>query len=289
MLITVTLKDKNGTILTGDAGLLTTTTVTVPNATLRTGSSWTDNGDGTYTATYTATTVSTENLATLKLSGWDAAAQSEKYAITPEVEAPTSINTQVNAYTFTQTSEEGTFPTTGFTGATFTIVLKGSKSATDYTWKSDANWVSVTDGVVTFTGKGTGDKVTITGTPTSGQGTITKYSFTLKSWFINSGTAVMNWSDANTYCSSQSGYSLPTVEQLSNGTESGYQTRAANAGLWSEWGNMSGYSSAGLSGNYYWSSEWQSSGTHYVVRLSSGYVVGTGDSDKLNVVCRQGL
>ncbi|HHY6274246.1 TPA: invasin domain 3-containing protein, partial [Salmonella enterica] len=74
MLITVTLKDKNGTILTGDAGLLTTTTVTVPNATLRTGSSWTDNGDGTYTATYTATTVSTENLATLKLSGWDAAA-----------------------------------------------------------------------------------------------------------------------------------------------------------------------------------------------------------------------
>lgn len=76
---------------------------------------------------------------TLKLNGWDTAAQSEKYAITLEDEAHTSINTQVNAHTFTQASEEGTFPTTGFTGATFTVVPKDSKSATDYTWKSDAS------------------------------------------------------------------------------------------------------------------------------------------------------
>ncbi|MFP8465588.1 hypothetical protein ACLH1Z_23460, partial [Enterobacter hormaechei] len=78
----VTLKDKNGKVLTGDAGLLTTTTVTVPNATLKTGSSWTDKGDGTYTATYTAETASTDNQATLKLSGWTDSSSSEKYAIT---------------------------------------------------------------------------------------------------------------------------------------------------------------------------------------------------------------
>ncbi|EAA8757406.1 hypothetical protein DK104_24995, partial [Salmonella enterica subsp. enterica serovar Lexington] len=46
------------------------------------GSSWKDNGDGTYTATYTAGTVSTDNQASLRLSGWNAAAQSEKYVIT---------------------------------------------------------------------------------------------------------------------------------------------------------------------------------------------------------------
>ncbi|EJX6512931.1 inverse autotransporter beta domain-containing protein, partial [Salmonella enterica] len=77
MLITVTLKDSNRKPLTGNAGLLTDTTVTVPNAALKAGSSWKDNGDGTYTATYTAGTVSTDNQASLRLSGWNAAAQSE--------------------------------------------------------------------------------------------------------------------------------------------------------------------------------------------------------------------
>lgn len=33
-----------------------------------------------------------------------------------------------------------------------------------------------------------------------------KYSFTLKNWFINNGSTIMNWSNTNTYCSSQSGY-----------------------------------------------------------------------------------
>lgn len=289
MLITVMLKDKNGTALAGYADLLTTTTVTVPNATLKTGSSWKDEGDGTYTATYAATTVSTDNRATLKLSGWSDSSTTEKYAITLGDEAPASINTQVNAYTFTQTSEEGTFPTTGFTGATFTIVPKDSKSTTDYTWKSDASWVSVTDGVVTFTGTGTGDKVTITGTPTSGQGKIIKYSFTLKSWFINNGTAELSWFDASTYCSSQSGYSQPTAAQMSiHSNYTATQTRGTGA-LWNEWGMLSQYSGAGFSGGVFWSSERESSGFHYVVDLNFGSVYSDYDGDTYPVLCRQGL
>ncbi|SQA97939.1 Uncharacterised protein [Cedecea neteri] len=59
MLITVTLKDANGNAVTGAAASLTTEAVTVVNATLKTGSSWKDNGDGTYTGTYTATTAGT--------------------------------------------------------------------------------------------------------------------------------------------------------------------------------------------------------------------------------------
>ncbi|ELW3333431.1 inverse autotransporter beta domain-containing protein, partial [Salmonella enterica] len=287
MLITVTLKDKNGTALTGDAGLLTTSTVTVPNATLK--SSWKDSGDGSYTATYTAETMSTDNQATLKLSGWTDSSTSEKYAITLEDEAPASINTQLNAYTFTQTSEEGTFPTTGFTGATFTIVPKDGKSATDYTWTSDASWVSVASGVVKFTGTGTGSKVTITGTPTSGQGKIIKYSFTLNSWFINDGTTLLTWSDANTYCSSQSGYSLPTVAQITLHTNYTATTARGTGALWNEWGNLGSYSGAGFSGYFYWSSEQGTSGYHYSVNLNGGGVYSNVDSNSNVVVCRQGL
>ncbi|EKQ0847282.1 inverse autotransporter beta domain-containing protein [Salmonella enterica] len=289
MLITVTLKDSNKKPLMGDAGLLTDTTVNVPNATLKTGSSWKDNSDGTYTATYTAETMSTDNQASLKLNGWTDAAQSDKYAITLADEPPASINTQVNAYTFTQTSEEGTFPTTGFTGATFTIVPRDSKKATDYTWKSDTSWVSVAGGVVTFTGAGTGSKVTITGTPTSGQGKIIKYSFTLKNWFINNGATEMNWSDANTYCSSQSGYSLPTVAQMSlHNNYSPTKVRGIGA-LWNEWGYLTNYGGAGVLGTFFWSSEQVSSGLRYGVNLYNGIVLKTYESYPHYVMCRQGL
>ncbi|EEN5596242.1 invasin, partial [Salmonella enterica subsp. enterica serovar Panama] len=289
MAVTVTLKDTNNNVVAGAASSLTADTVTVPNAILKAGSRWRDNGDGTYTATYTATTVGTDLKATVRLGGWSTAAQSGKYGIILGYEAPASINTQVNAYTFTQTSEEGTFPTTGFTGATFTIVPKDSKSVTDYTWTSDASWVSVTDGVVKFTGTGTGDKVTITGTPTSSQGNIIKYSFTLKSWFIHSGSTRMSWSDANTYCSSQSGYSLPTIAQMILRTNHTATLIRGTGALLNEWGMMTRYTSARFSDNTYWSSDQLSSGSHNNVSLRYGGVYFSSDSSKINVVCRQGL
>ncbi|WP_336241539.1 hypothetical protein [Citrobacter freundii] len=235
--------------------------------------------------------MSTDNQASLKLAGWDTPPKSEKYAITLEDEAPASINTQVDAYTFTQTSEEGTFPTTGFTGATFTIVPKDGKKATDYNWTSDASgWVSVTDGVVVFTGTGTGSKVTITGTPTSGQGKIIKYSFTLKSWFINNGNTMLVFPAANTYCSGLSGYSLPTVQQLNGNSSHNNGHRGTLGGLWSEWGRLGAYSGgAGFSGANYWSSVRESNDIHYIVSLNNGYVVSHYDSNTDFVVCRQGL
>ncbi|ENG8909869.1 inverse autotransporter beta domain-containing protein [Salmonella enterica] len=289
MTVTVTLKDAADNAVTGASSSLTMYAVKVPNAALKIGSSWTDNGDGTYTATYTAGTAGTGLKATLKLSGWTDSDSSEKYAITQEDEAPASINTQLNAYTFTQTSEEGTFPTTGFTGATFTIVPKDSKSATDYTWKSDASWVSVVDGVVTFTGTGTGSKVTITGTPNSRQGNIIKYSFTLSSWFINNRSNIMTWPLANEYCSLQSGYSLPTVAQMTISSDHTPTRSRGTGALWNEWGNLAAYSGAGFSIQVYWSSEQKSSGTHYVVYLDDGLVGGSRDSISRYVVCRQGL
>ncbi|TNL02466.1 invasin [Kosakonia cowanii] len=294
MTVKVTLKDAQGNAVTGASSSLTTETVTVQHAALKAGGGWKDDGDGTYTATYTAITAGTNLKAAVRLNGWDAAAQSGTYAITLGDEAPDSINTQVNPYTFSVASEDGTFPSTGFAGATFTIVPKNNAKASGYTWTADAPWVSVTDGVVRFTGKGTGNKVTVTGTPVSGQGNIIRYSFALKSWFINS-SSQMNWSDADAYCS-RSGRSLPTVQQLNGSTSHSDGTRGIIGALWSEWGNLSSYSGAGFDDLYSfaWSSEWgenkrEGRGNYYYINWVFGNIVNHNATSLNYVVCRQRL
>lgn len=66
-------------------------------------------------------------------------------------------------------------------------------------------------------------------------------------------------------------------------------TRGTPGGLWSEWGNLLTYDSAGFSGYIHWSSEQKSSGNHYVVTLVTGVVSSLNDSITTSVVCRQGL
>jgi len=221
--ITVTLKDKSGVALTGDTGLLTASTVTVPNATLKSGSGWKDNADGTYTATYIAETVSTNNQASLKLSGWSSSTESEAYAITMvEVSGIT-----VNGYTFPKNSG---FPTAGFVGAKFNLELN-SGSVSEYDWKSDSAWVSIAGGEVTFTAQGNGHKVLITGKPKNSNGNSVTYSFTLQNWFTNDHAQALNWIQANSLCSSN-GLEMPTIEQLRGSGDRGI------GGLWSEWGDV---------------------------------------------------
>ncbi|MHA0951366.1 hypothetical protein ACR9HI_09590, partial [Enterobacter ludwigii] len=166
----------------------------------------------------------------------------------PESEAPDSISTQVNAYNFSITSEEGKFPSTGFKGATFTLELKNGASASNYQWTSDASWINVNGGVVKFMDVGTGDKVTITGRPTSAEGKIIRYSFTLRGWFINNGSTLMKFNEANAYCAGK-GYVMPSVAQLNGNTtiNPGSQTngvRGGIGGLWSEWGDLNRYTGA---------------------------------------------
>jgi len=299
MTLTVTLKDASSTPnpVTGLSSDTLAGMVSVANAEAKSGTAWAETaaGSGVYTGVYVARAVGTGLAATLTVR--DGSKTSEAYAITAEDEAPASINTHVNPYSFTQTSEEGTFPTTGFTGATFTIVPKDNKSATDYTWAANASWVSVTDGVVTFTGKGVRDKVTVTGTPSSGQGKIIKYSFTLKSWFIHNGSTQAEWwSVANAYCSSQSGYSLATLAQLTNDQWRGFggegPYRATNEALWSEWGDILRYEGAGFPGRSYWSSDEKygsSSSSHYYVGMNWGGVSYIADGASHYVMCRQSL
>ncbi|EBY2753813.1 hypothetical protein DVF53_24875 [Salmonella enterica subsp. enterica serovar Kottbus] len=227
---------------------------------------------------------------------------SPRYTIAEVVtESPDAINTHLNESRY---RADGTFPTTGFKGAAFTIVPSGgADAAVDYTWSADASWVSVTSkAVVTFTGTGTGDKVTITGTPKyEGLKTIV-FSFTLKSWFIvnTNGGKNLKWSEASSYCQGQAGYEQPWSEELSYhpfGSSTATADRRTGS-LWNEWGDLRNYPGAGFSTNYLWARDPTSSsgGYNYYVSLyvPNGFLGSTyGDMDNTisihSAVCRRSL
>ncbi|MFT2794087.1 Ig-like domain-containing protein, partial [Serratia sp. T13T92] len=116
------------------------------------------------------------------------------------VEPPkfTDIVTQVNPTNGIFELDVG-FPTTAFTGATFT--LNTNKPAGDYTWSSSQPAdVSVDgDGIVLFSSKPAGE-VTITATPRPGEGIPITYRFTVTSWFVPSGGRELIWDDVADYC-----------------------------------------------------------------------------------------
>ncbi|MBQ0956127.1 inverse autotransporter beta domain-containing protein [Serratia symbiotica] len=281
MMVTVTLKDAQGNPVSGQASALTNDSVQVAHATAK-ATAWTDAGNGTYTRTYTAQQAGSALKATLQLPDWNSADESAAYAISE----PAAIkDISVNSYIFKP--DEG-FPTTGFEKATFTLELSNG-NASDYIWASNASWISVRNGEVTFTGKATGDKVTITGTPKNGAGTEITYTFTLKEWYISNDGTKMTWSNAAAYCSNQTGYSQPTVEQLNGNASHDDGTRGTLGALWSEWGFISGYSGSDFVGLNHWTSEQASSGQHYYVSLGEGDVYRQSDTGTNYVVCRQRL
>ncbi|WP_222848032.1 adhesion domain-containing protein, partial [Raoultella terrigena] len=154
MTVKVTLKDASDNAVTGASSSLTTETVTVANATLKS-SSWTDNGDGTYTATYTAVTVGTNLKAAVKLSGWSGSAESAAYAITAGVPdgAQSSIVTDRTSYT---SGEDMTVKVTlkdasdnAVTGASSSLTTE-TVTVANATLKS-SSWTDNGDGTYTAT------------------------------------------------------------------------------------------------------------------------------------------
>ncbi|MFB5745986.1 invasin domain 3-containing protein, partial [Cedecea sp. S5-13] len=264
--VVATLQDAQHNPVAGQAAVVQTTAM--PGATLK--GSWTDNQDGTYSGVFTATTAAPGLKATMTVS--DGTVESAPF----EIMAVVLKDVTVNNYTF---AKDAGFPTTGFTGATFTLNVTNG-SASYFTWTSDASWVTVTDGVVKFTGTGTGDKVTITGTPSNGYGKIIKYSFTLWNWFIINLTT-MTWPDANSYCVSQ-GYSLPIVADMSEHINYKATQRRGKYALWNEWGNL-------FYDFYVQSSERKSLDEHYDVGLGNGAVYSGRDSGRYAVVCHRSL
>ncbi|MBT1866613.1 MULTISPECIES: inverse autotransporter beta domain-containing protein [Enterobacter] len=103
--VTVKLKDAQSNPVSGEVASLTGTTVTVPHATLKTGSSWADAGNGSYTATYTAGAAGTGLKASVTLSGWSTPAQSADYAITAATAAQATSTITVDNTTYTSGSD----------------------------------------------------------------------------------------------------------------------------------------------------------------------------------------
>lgn len=189
------------------------------------------------------------------------------------------MNVSVNGHEFAL--GDG-FPSTGFKGAEFTLVVAGV--ASHYNWSSNAAWVGVdSSGKVSFTAQGNASPVTITATPKSG-GTALTYTFTLRDWFISNGDRTMSWFGSESWCAAQ-GFSQPSRAQLTQG-----QNIRAIGSLWSEWGRIFSYSSSDFIGIYsYWTSEAVSPGYLYAVALSDGRISASDDIDYNSVACWKGL
>ncbi|HDF2343442.1 TPA: inverse autotransporter beta domain-containing protein, partial [Morganella morganii] len=96
IVVTVTLKDGQGNGVTGQKAVLTADTVTVPNTGLKTGSAWTEKGNGEYERVYIAQTASTDNKALLKLTDWNLAVESLAYAVIPGDAKPANSSLSIN-------------------------------------------------------------------------------------------------------------------------------------------------------------------------------------------------
>ena len=193
------------------------------------------------------------------------------------------------------------FPQTGFNKATFTINL-ASGAPSNYTWSSDASWVSVSSaGVVTFNSpsKPSSGAATITATRIPG-GTVLTYSFTLANWFVNNGLQNRSQSACASYCAGLSGgYSLAPVNLLTTAAvgSATYATQSIG-NLLGEWGGIvtpgtsagmrsTTYPGSGWSSSSYWTSTIDPGNNKPIYTdLGVGYVsIGYNGSTTAYVVC----
>ncbi len=162
------------------------------------------------------------------------------------------------------------FPQTGFTGAVFQLIVgEDASENAEFNWQADQSWVSVdAGGNVRFSQEPASGNNTVTITAEhKTKGSSLTYRFTVGHWFRNNSFNIMGYSDAQAWCDSQGGYTIPGYSQLTDRTPT-MQTgsnRDANGRLWNEWGSMGSYTNGWFSGNY-WVRELTSTGNerHYV-------------------------
>ncbi len=190
----------------------------------------------------------------------------QPFTQTYRVNVPARPLVRVNGTSF---AIDSAFPTTGFTGATFTLWMNGVDTQTNdrYTWASNQPWVSVLGGQVTLTSTPTTATrtVTITATPTAGGPAVT-YTFSLARWFMSNGLTKSDGSTSDVWCSTQ-GAQVPTRQGVTSDIGGG-ATRGTGS-LWGEWGSMPNYGSQ-WSGDYYWTKDTALSGKRYSVGMTYG-------------------
>jgi hypothetical protein len=138
----------------------------------------------------------------------------------------------------------------------------------------------------------------LVGRDSSGRAIIT-YGFELKQWFVNRGDNFQSYATQNAWCSSI-GYQMPRVRDLTNAvcsSSEGYPISGAtppssrnnymrhiDAGFFSEWGDMGGYTGASFAHDSYWTSD--ASGSYQFAVDSYGGNIGWGNpSYSSYVVC----
>ncbi|MGJ7119449.1 invasin, partial [Morganella morganii] len=179
MKVTVTLKDAQGNTVSGASSSLTADTVTVANAALKAGGSWTETAEGTgvYTATYTAGKAGTNLKATLTLSGWTAGVSSEAYAITAgtATQGTSAIKTDKATYvsgtdmkvTVTLKDAQGN-PVSGQAS----VLTADTVTVSNAALKAGGSWTETAEGTGVYTATYTAGKA----------GTNLKATLTLSGW-----------------------------------------------------------------------------------------------------------
>ncbi|SES76979.1 hypothetical protein [Thorsellia anophelis] len=156
------------------------------------------------------------------------------------------IATQINPFEYAVNQTGDAFPTTGFVGATFQLVMDKPENNINYTFtvpESMQDYIAIDEnGIVTFIKEfplRTGP-VTLHAEPKDGRGIAFDYTFEIKEWFINKGLGqTSDWSEAITWCTNPArgeNYSLPPSAIVTNGSD----TRGISS-LVNEWGDISQY------------------------------------------------
>ena len=271
----------------GQTQQLTATATYSDNTTANVTSSVAWLSDDTATATITANGLLTgveqgSAEVTASLDGVTSDRMTVNVVVTPLFGAFEDIS--VNDFTF---AVDAGFPTTGFDGAEFALNTPSAPS--DYTWSSDAPWVSVdSSGTVSFISQGDAAPVTITATPVSG-GEPLAYTFAVTHWFRSDGNnSWVTSSDARSWCREllpRFTWSIPDTYLLNR-----LPSSRSIGMLWSEWGYMRKYSNSTFAiGNMpYWAFRPGTTQSYYTVLLGdkSGSINSLPSSgDKYVAVC----
>ncbi|WP_455813716.1 inverse autotransporter beta domain-containing protein [Pseudomonas graminis] len=296
--LTIQLKDSDGKPISGNAERISLaikqdTTRNVPA--LPTLSHLKETAPGIYSAALSGTTAGKFTL----IPGYagDTEGDFAQLSVNVTLTAPVSQTTIVGINTHldnagTDFSLTSSFPKTGFRGATFTIKLSAGVDPRQFTWTSDQSWVTVDPlGEVLFSGEPSSGSKTVTITATSAVGKTLAYTFTLESWFINSGDTMMSRNEAADYCARQgNGYQFPYFTRVSGADAlSDDNVRGKVGRLTSEWGAM------GLYGNgwkpwYYWVDGQQNDGwTSWFYVYQNGSLSNGWGSESHHALCYKAL
>ncbi|WP_370619542.1 inverse autotransporter beta domain-containing protein [Citrobacter meridianamericanus] len=264
MTVSVTLRDASNNPLTGEAGQLTDDVVTVPNATAKTGSVWTETGNpGVYTRTYVAGTTGAGLMSTLTLNG--GTVSSLAYAITAGTVAPATSAIGMDATTYASGSDmtvsvtlrdASNNPLTGEAGQLTddVVTVPNATAKTGSVWTETGNpGVYTRTYVAGTTGAGLMSTLTLNG------GTVSSSAYAITAGTVSPATSAIGM-DATTYASGSDMTVSVTLRDASNNPltgEAGQLTddvvtvpnaTAKTGSVWTETGNPGVYTRTYVAG-----------------------------------------